>query len=113
MATPASPNQAAASEPSFVRRHLTKLIFSAVITASLVYALQKGGLAVWPRDGSFKHVKWWTVGAYFLTLIAFAYFRAVRWRYLLRPIATIPTRRVLAVSWIGFAAILIMPFRLG
>jgi hypothetical protein len=41
------------------------------------------------------------------------YYRAVRWRYLLRSFADIPTRRILSVSWIGFAAILIMPFRIG
>jgi hypothetical protein len=37
----------------------------------------------------------------------------VRWRYLLRSFADVPRKRVLAVSWIGFAAILLMPFRIG
>src|SRR6185369_13455545 len=37
----------------------------------------------------------------------------VRWRFLLRSFADVPRRRVLAVSWIGFAAILLMPFRIG
>jgi glycosyltransferase 2 family protein len=32
---------------------------------------------------------------------------------LLRSFVEVPRRRVLAVSWIGFAAILLMPFRLG
>jgi uncharacterized protein (TIRG00374 family) len=48
-----------------------------------------------------------------VTLAVMNYFRAVRWRYLLRSFADVPRRRVLAVSWIGFAAILLMPFRLG
>jgi uncharacterized protein (TIRG00374 family) len=42
-----------------------------------------------------------------------SYFRATRWRFLLRSFADVPRRRVLAVSWIGFAAILLMPFRIG
>jgi hypothetical protein len=40
--------------------------------------------------------------------------RAARWRHLLAPVATgIGLRRVLAVSFIGFAAILVMPLRAG
>src|SRR4029453_16136457 len=50
---------------------------------------------------------------YLMTLIGMSYFRAVRWRFLLRSFAEVPLRRVLAVSWIGFAAILLMPFRIG
>lgn len=97
----------------FVRRHAAKLIASAVITAGIVYTLQKGGLTLVPEGGDFKHVRWWTLPVYVLALAAMSYFRAVRWRFLLRSFADVPTRRVLAVSWIGFAAILLMPFRIG
>ncbi len=96
-----------------MRRHLAKLIASAVITGSIIYTLQKGGLKLWPESGNFVHVRWWTIPAYLLTLVVMSYFRAVRWRYLLRSIADIPRTRILGVSWIGFAAILLMPFRLG
>jgi hypothetical protein len=84
-----------------------------VITASLVYLLKAGGLKFVPDGGNFDHVRWWTVPAYAVTLAAMSYFRAVRWRYLLRSFADIPTRKLLSVSWIGFAAILVMPFRIG
>ncbi|WP_394820488.1 YbhN family protein [Pendulispora albinea] len=84
-----------------------------MITASIIFTLQKGGLKLWPDSGNFAHVQWWSIGLYLPLLIAATYFRAVRWRFLLRSIADIPLRRVLAVSWIGFAAILLMPFRLG
>lgn len=98
---------------SFFRRHGAKLAASAIITAGIVYTLQKGGLTLVPAGGDFQHVRWWTLGAYLVTLIAMSYFRAVRWRFLLRSFADVPRRRVLAVSWIGFAAILLMPFRIG
>jgi glycosyltransferase 2 family protein len=98
---------------SFARRHAAKLVASAVITAGIIFTLQKGGLTLWPEGGDFEHVRWWTLPAYLVTLGALSYFRAVRWRYLLRSFAEVPRRKVLAVSWIGFAAILIMPFRLG
>jgi len=48
-----------------------------------------------------------------LFLVAWHTIRALRWRHLLAPIANIPLRRILAVSWIGFAAMLIMPLRAG
>jgi uncharacterized protein (TIRG00374 family) len=97
----------------FFRRHAAKLIASAIITAGIVFTLQKGGLTLWPEGGDFAHVRWWSIPAYLGTLVAMSYFRAVRWRYLLRSFADVPRRRVLAVSWIGFAAILLMPFRIG
>lgn len=97
----------------FLRRHAAKLIASAVITAGIVFTLQKGGLTLWPEGGDFQHVRWWTIPAYGVTLVAMSYFRAVRWRFLLRSFADVPRKKVLAVSWIGFAAILLMPFRIG
>ncbi len=97
----------------FLRRHAVKLIASALITGLILYTLQKGGLTLTPGGRSFDAVKWWTVPAYLLSYAALSYFRAVRWRFLLRSFADVPRRRVLAVSWIGFAAILLLPFRLG
>src|SRR5258708_6125325 len=41
------------------------------------------------------------------------WFRSVRWRFLLRSILEVPKRRLFAVSCVGFAAILLLPFRLG
>lgn len=97
----------------FLRRHGAKLIASVIITAGIVYTLQKGGLTLVPEGGDFKHLKLWTLPVYVVLLVGMSYFRAVRWRFLLRSFADIPTRRILAVSWIGFAAILLMPFRIG
>lgn len=97
----------------FLRRHAGKLAASAVITACLVYAVQSGGIKIWPRGVSFAQIRWWVVLAYFVTLTVMNYFRAVRWRFLLRAVVDIPKPRLLAVSWIGFAAIFFLPFRIG
>lgn len=97
----------------FLRRHAAKLVASAVITVGIVFTLQKGGLTLLPEGGDFAHVRFWTLPVYLLTVVAMSYFRAMRWRYLLRSFADVPRRRVLAVSWIGFAAILLLPFRIG
>jgi hypothetical protein len=101
------------SAQTFFARHRQKLVWSALITAVIVYSLHKGGLSLVPERRDFEHVRWWTVPAYAIPLFVMNYFRAVRWRFLLRPIAEVPRRRLLAVSWIGFAAILLLPFRLG
>jgi uncharacterized protein (TIRG00374 family) len=90
-------------------------VASAVITCGIVYTVHKGGLKFLPEGGDFEHfwTRWWTLPAYFATLLAFNWFRAVRWRFLLRSMADVPKKRLFAVSAIGFAAILLMPFRIG
>jgi glycosyltransferase 2 family protein len=101
------------SETHFLRKHAGKLVASAVITVCLVYGLQSGGLKIWPDGVSFAQIQWWAVVVYVLLMAGMNYFRAVRWRFLLRAVVDIPKRRLVAVSWIGFAAILVLPFRIG
>jgi glycosyltransferase 2 family protein len=109
--TPSSPPPGPSQ--GFLRRHGGKLVASFIITAGLVYTLRKSGLPLLPAVSCFEHVKWWTIPCYLATYIAASYFRATRWRFLLRSFADISRRRILAVSWIGFAAIMLMPFRIG
>ncbi len=79
----------------------------------MVYTVHKGGLKFLPEGGDFKHVRAWTVPAYLVTILAMNWFRAVRWRFLLRAITDIPKKRLFAISCVGFAAILLLPFRVG
>jgi uncharacterized protein (TIRG00374 family) len=97
----------------FLKRHKGKLVASLIITLGIWATLHKGGLKIVPEGGDFAHVHWWVVAVYPLTLAVFTWFRSVRWRFLLRGVAEVPKRRLLAVSCIGFAAILLMPFRIG
>jgi ABC-type multidrug transport system fused ATPase/permease subunit len=101
------------SRLEFLRRHKGKLVASLLITVGIWAALHKGGLKIVPEGKDFAQVRWWTVPVYALTLLAFNYFRSVRWRFLLRGVAEVPKKRLLATSWVGFAAILLMPFRIG
>jgi hypothetical protein len=71
------------------------------------------GLPLVPPASAFQNVKILNCLEYMLLLITFHTIRATRWRHLLAPIADVKVRRILAVSWIGFAAILIMPLRAG
>ena len=55
-----------------------------------------------------------TVGLYLLTLAVTHLFRTLRWEYLLRALGTsLPFKRLLPISSVGFMAILALPVRLG
>ncbi len=98
---------------AFLARHKGKLVASLIITLGIWYTLHKGGLKIVPEGGDFRQVRWWTVLVYFASLLAYSWFRSIRWRFLLRSIAEVPKKRLFTVSCIGFAAILLMPFRIG
>ncbi len=99
----------------FLKRNRDKLAASLIITFGIIWTIHKGGLKLVPEGGDFDTIRsrWWTLPVYVATLVAFNYLRSVRWRFLLRHFAEVPRRRLLSVSFIGFAAILLMPFRLG
>jgi hypothetical protein len=98
---------------NFLRRHRGKLFASLLITLGIWATLHKGGLKIVPEGGDFRSVHWWVVPCYAVTLGGVTWFRSVRWRFLLRGVAEVPKKRLLAVSCVGFAAILLMPFRIG
>jgi len=104
---------AIARKTGFFERHAGKLALSLVITVALWYALHRGGLKFLPEGLDFQQVRWWVVPVYLASLLVMTWFRSVRWRFLLRSIADVPKKRLLAISCIGFAAIVILPFRIG
>jgi glycosyltransferase 2 family protein len=98
---------------AFVRRHAIKFILSAIITACLLYMLHREKFSLVPPLSAFSQVKLWVIPLYIASYSVTSYYRAMRWRFLLRPFATINTKRLLSVSFVGFAAILLLPFRIG
>jgi hypothetical protein len=86
---------------------------SLIVAGAFAWLLHKGALPLAPDRSAFAHVKWWTLGV-FLALWSLVHFiRAARWMLLLAPIDPVPLRRVLGVSFIGFAAIVLLPLRTG
>jgi len=103
-----------AQQPGFIRRHAARFIGSAVLMVCVIWAARHSGLELLPSWSRFHDVRWWTVPAYLAAVAAWTWFRSVRWRFLLRRAAPdVPKKRLLAISLVGFAAILILPFRLG
>ena len=102
------------SKSGFFRRHAARFLGSLVLTVCVLWALKHTGLELVPSWAEFRLVKWWTVPVYFLSLAAMSYYRGVRWRFLLRKAAPhVKKNRLLAISLVGFAGILLLPFRLG
>jgi len=90
-----------------------KILASAVVTAVCIYYALHGvdrakvmaELGAVPAAG---------VLLYLATLAVTHLFRSWRWEYLLRPLGvSIPLRRLLPISSVGFMAILALPMRLG
>ena len=101
------------SHPGFWQKHGIKLVVSLVIAVLFGWMLERGGMPIIPPASAFAKVSVpWCI-AYSLIFIGWHTTRAARWRHLLAPIADVPLRRIIAVSWIGFAATLIMPLRAG
>jgi uncharacterized protein (TIRG00374 family) len=90
-----------------------KFLLSLVVGAACVwFALQKIDLHA-TREVLVR-LPLSAVTLYIATLAATHFFRAWRWQHLLRPIGvTLPPGRLLAISSVGFMAILAMPVRLG
>lgn len=95
------------------RKFLVRLGLSLVVAGIFVWAMQRGGVPVVPPREAFAHVRWWTVPAYLLSLVIVHWFRAWRWDFLLRPVAKVSTSRIIAIAWVGFFAIMMLPLRMG
>ncbi len=101
------------AQKTFLQKHGPALLVSVCLGGGLAWVLARGGFPVVPKGDAFATVRPWVVVAYVASLAVVHFFRAARWRFLLRPLADVAPRRVIAISWIAFAAILLSPFRTG
>lgn len=97
----------------WLKRHGIKLLGSLVVAAVFAWLLRAGRLPVLPPREAFANVSWWMLPTYSVLWCGVHFVRAVRWKYLLDPMATVPIRRVLGVQLVGFAAIAFLPLRTG
>lgn len=100
-------------EKGFWARHWLKAALSVVIVIGFGYLLRAGALPIVPDARQFAGIRWWTLGVYFAIWTVVHFVRGARWYWLLAPIHPVPMRRVVSVAWIGFAAIVLLPFRAG
>lgn len=97
----------------WLKRHWLKLLASLLVAGAFVWLLRQGALPIVPPANAFAKMRWWTLPVYVVLWCGVHVIRAVRWHWLLAPIHPVPMRRVISVAWIGFAAVLLLPFRTG
>lgn len=102
-----------ARDGSFLAKNGGKLLVSLLLGGGLAWLLARGGLPLVPPAASFVHLRGWTIPASLALLIVGHVLRGLRWRHLLRPVGEVSLRSTVAVSWIGFAAIVVSPLRSG
>ena len=98
---------------SWLKRHRIKLVLSLLIAVGFGWLLHAGALPLIPPASAFAKMRWWTLPAYLAMYTTVHLVRASRWYWLLAPIDRVPLRRVVSVACIGFAAIVMLPFRTG
>ncbi len=98
---------------SWVNKHRAKLILSLVVAAVFVWLLRAGALPFLPDKQALADFQWWTFFAYLAAWTVVNFLRAWRSKFLLDPIFKLPTGKLLNTSFVGFAAILILPVRAG
>ncbi len=109
---PGSPAFAQARRKA-LRKLAVRGALSLAVGGAFIAYMRRSGLDLAPDPAHFAQVRWWTVAAYFALYTVVHYFRAIRWAHLLKPIAVVPARRLVAISWVGFLAIMLLPLRMG
>lgn len=98
---------------SWINAHRVKVLVSLVVAVIFVWLLRAGALPFLPAKHALARFEWWTLLAYIGAWTVVNVLRAWRWKFLLDPIHVVPTKKLLYTSFVGFAAILILPVRAG
>jgi uncharacterized membrane protein YbhN (UPF0104 family) len=92
----------------------SKLVLSLLLAAGFVWVLRRGGLPLMPDAAAFQTVSWWMAPIYLVLCCLGIFLRTYRWVYLLRPLVTnVSSRVVLGCGLIGYAIVFFAPLRTG
>jgi hypothetical protein len=97
----------------FLKRHARALVASIALALGLGFIMHHGALPLLPPAGTLGRVNWWQVGLMTVLLFVSIITRFARYAFLLKPIATVSMRRIMAISSIAVGLITFLPFRLG
>jgi uncharacterized membrane protein YbhN (UPF0104 family) len=97
----------------WLKRHRLKLAASLVSMCAFYWLLEMAQLPWLPQDDALAATQWWALPLYIAVWAVVHVVRALRWQLLLSPLADVPLTKVLAVSFVGFAAIVMLPLRTG
>jgi len=89
-------------------------IFLSLLVGAACIALALRKIDLHQTESVLRGISVWALVLYALTIVPVHIFRAWRWKYLLRPIGvSLPFKRLMIISTVGFMAVLALPFRLG
>lgn len=95
------------------QRRFLVLLASLGVIVGFVLLMRAGTLPVIPEAHLLAKVPFWVPLIYGLIWALVLVLRAVRWYWLLLPLHPVEMRKVLSVSFIGYGALLLLPFRMG
>lgn len=97
----------------WLKRHRLKVGISLLSVCAFVGLLHVANLPWLPSTSNLSLTRWWALPLYVALWSLVHVVRAARWQLLLAPIAAVPMRKLVAVSFVGFAAIVLLPLRSG
>jgi glycosyltransferase 2 family protein len=97
----------------FLSRYARPLLASGVLAIGLFWVMRRGALPMLPPEGTLAGCSWSHAGLGVLCLLASMQLRFIRYTFLISPIAQVPLRRLMTISWIAVGLITFLPFRLG
>lgn len=95
------------------RRRPGALIASIVVTLGCLWLLKRGALPVVPKAEDLAQAASWALPVYAGLFCSVLAARALRWQFLVKPLAELPSTEVVASNFVFFAAVLLLPMRLG
>lgn len=113
MNVPGSPDEIVAAPGSVLRRRWSAFVVSLLLGGAFWWLLEAGALPVLPSAEARAAVAWWAVPVYAALYVVLLFVRAARFHWLAAPIVRLPLREVVAINWVFFGALLVLPFRMG
>ena len=100
--------------PRSLWSYAPRVVISLVIAGGFVWLFKRGGLPLVPPPGTLSQLRIWALPIYAACTFFTVFLRVHRWVALLRPIAPdISQQRVLGIGFVGVAAIMLAPLRMG
>ncbi|MFH1131568.1 MAG: lysylphosphatidylglycerol synthase transmembrane domain-containing protein [Pseudomonadota bacterium] len=95
-----------------MKKIFVRFLISLVIGGGMLYLAARN----MPLSGAWdtlSQARWLVLFPYFAVMAAQHFFRSWRWQHLLAPIHSVPFKKILPVTSVGFFAILALPLRMG
>jgi uncharacterized protein (TIRG00374 family) len=97
----------------WLRDHALTLGGSVLFIGGLLWLLRAGALPVVPPAEAWAEVRGWTVMGYVGVFLVVHFLRCARWGLLIPEGERPPTGLTLSIGMVGYAALVLLPFRLG